>query len=278
MEITPERVKQFNVDGFVILNRILNDAQIVKVKNAMERVYNGEFIADLRPPEYRKPLPQFNPQQVNHYVHARLLDSDFWEVATDARIGEMAAKLLQTRSVSLIEDQLLAKPPGSKPIAMHQDYSYWKFSLIPQLTTCWIALTDMTLDMSPIQFIRGSHRWMTARTPTKFASGDEGDMMEIANEVHPPGAAVEIVTAIVPAGGGSFHHANALHGSQRNTSDRTRTAISLHYAAEECRADFRYLSWQPYMWEGVNVSLLHRTKGIRRIKVSDVQHGCINRT
>lgn len=251
MLLTAEQIEQFDRDGYVIVDRILSPEQVRRGRDAMARIYAGTISHDRRPEGFRNPVQQWGTDRVKHYVHARLLDGEFWDIATDARPAQMAAELLQTSSVSLTEDQLLEKPGGGRPLAMHQDYSYWSFSDIPRMTTCWIALNDVTPEMGPMRIIKGSHRWPLAPTPTNFAGGSEEEMMEVIEKARPAGAKVEVVDVLVPAGGGSFHHAMTMHGSTGNVSANPRHAISLHYAAQECRCTGPRQCWGPYMWEGI---------------------------
>ncbi|MCE9590191.1 MAG: phytanoyl-CoA dioxygenase family protein [Planctomycetes bacterium] len=249
--MSPQQIEQFERDGFLVIDRILTPEQVQRGRDAMARIYGGQITHDRRPEAFRGPVQQWGPDRVKHYVHARFLDGDFWDIATSERPARMSAELLRTPRVSLTEDQLLEKPGGGLALAMHQDYSYWGFSDIPQMATCWVALTDVTPDMGPIRFIKGSHRWPLAPAPSNFAGGSDDEMMEAADKVRPPGAALEFVDAVVPAGGGSIHHAMTLHGSKANRTKTTRHAISLHYAADECRCTGPRQCWQPFMWEGI---------------------------
>src|SRR5205823_2898899 len=114
-------------------------------------------------------------------------------------------------------------------------------------------LVDLTEEMSPLVCIRGSHKWSVSAKPSKFTGGDESDMMEVVEGACPPGVRPEAVPVIVPAGGGAFFGALTMHGSHSNTSDRTRYAYTLHYAAAECRANTAHwpLNYEPYIVEGI---------------------------
>lgn len=251
MLMTPQQIEQFDRDGFVILDRILDPEQVRRGAAAMARIYAGNIDHDRRPEDSRTPVQQWPADLVKHYVHARFLNRDFWDIATSQTPARMAAELLRTGSVSLTEDQLLEKPAGGKPLAMHQDYSYWHFSDIPKMATVWVTFNDVTADMGPIRFIRGSHRWGLAPTPTNFAGGTEEQMLDAVAKVCPAGEELEFVDAVVPAGGGSIHHAMTIHGSLMNRSPITRHAISLHYAAAECRCTGPRQVWPAFMWEGI---------------------------
>lgn len=251
MLMSDAQIRQFQRDGFILIDRILAPDEVARAAHAMSRIYAGKIDRDRRPEGARPPVQNWPHDHVKHYVHARFLNQDFWDIATAARPAQMAAELLGTKSVSLTEDQLLEKPAGGRPLAMHQDYSYWYFSDIPQMATCWITFTNVTAEMGPIRFIKGSHRWRLAPTPTNFAGGDEAQMMDAVSRICPPGEKLEFVDAIVPAGGGSIHHAMTIHGSMANRSQTTRHAISLHYAAAECRCTGPRQVWPEFMWEGV---------------------------
>src|SRR5437868_6634382 len=102
MKITDQHVRQFEEDGFVVLDRILTDEQVEKARAAVHRLFRGEITCDRRPPAYRRPLSRRpETQATNHTVNGRLLDNDLWEIATDPRIAEPAAALLRTSGVSL---------------------------------------------------------------------------------------------------------------------------------------------------------------------------------
>jgi ectoine hydroxylase-related dioxygenase (phytanoyl-CoA dioxygenase family) len=255
MSITSEQLRQFEEDGFLILDQILTAEQTEQTLAAVHRVFRGQYTHDRRPSEYQNRFPSYpeHSEIAKHWVNGRLLDDALWDISTDPRLGAMAATLLQTPSVSLMEDQLFEKTPGGRPVAMHQDATYLPFLRTWDVVNCWMALTDTTEDMAPLLLIRGSHKWGLVEKPTKFSDGDEEDMLEVVEAVRPPGAKVEMVPTVVPAGGGVFHHARMIHGSHCNHSNRTRTAYTLHYAAESCRV--RTGRWpanyEPYVVDGL---------------------------
>lgn len=238
MRITDEQVSFFDQHGYLILDRVLGDEQVETVLRAADRVYRGEYNQDQRPPPVRKPVVPFGDQSTVHWIlNARILDKDLWALATDPGLGEAAARLLRTPSVSIVEDQLLDKPGPSKPVSIHQDYSYWSFSRSDEMITCWIALVDMTIDLGPVEIIPGSHKWGSGERPKELIKGAEEAWDEIVEARRPAGVTFEYAKAVVPKGGGAFFHGLTLHGSRGNKSDRTRRACSLHWAGEACRMD-----------------------------------------
>jgi phytanoyl-CoA hydroxylase len=238
MDIAQADIDRFHEDGMAVFDNLLSQQAVDRTLAAMERVYRGEYNEDRRPPQLRKRLsPLGSAGSVQWILNARVLDRDLWEMACDAQLGERAARLLATSSVSIVEDQLLAKPPNGLPVNVHQDYSYWPFSRSEQMVSCWIALVDVTLEMGPIQILKGSHRWGASTRPKVLIDGSEKDWLDGIKEVVPPGQKVELATVQVRAGGGVFFHSLCFHGSARNRSTEWRRAISLHWAGSACRVN-----------------------------------------
>ena len=254
MEVTDEQVLKFEQDGFLILDRIIDATRVEQVLEGMNRVYRGVYNRDIRPEAARKPItPAGTERDVRWVVNARMVDADLWDAAIDAGLGQNAARLLRSPAVSIVEDQLLEKPGHGGPVNLHQDYSYWPFSTSVNMLTCWIALTDMTLEMGPLELARGSHRWGSVAPPRELTHGSTEEYLSAAQLVMPAGAEFEFVPAVVPSGGGVFFHGLTFHGSGGNSTDRVRRAISLHWASAECRLDWSKLLdyHHPYLFSGL---------------------------
>jgi phytanoyl-CoA hydroxylase len=254
MVVSDEQVSQFETDGFLILDRIISDAQVDRTLAAMDRVYGGTYNRDIRPAAVRKPVSPFGTKQsVQWILNARIVDSDLWALATDRVLGQTVARLLRTSAASVVEDQLLAKPERGAPVNLHQDYSYWSFSTSTNMVTCWLALTDMTAEMGPVELVRGSHRWGICTRPRELIHGSSEEYLAAAQTVAPEGAELQFQSVIVPKGGGVFFHGLTFHGSRGNSTDRWRRAVSLHWAASDCLLDrSKLLDYDhPYLFSGL---------------------------
>ena len=254
MDVSDEQISRFEADGFLILDRVVSDARVERILAAMDRVYKGTYNRDIRPAAVRKPVSAFGTKQsVQWILNARFVDSDLWDLATDRGLGQAVARLLRTPAASVVEDQLLAKPERGAPVNLHQDYSYWRFSTSTNMVTCWLALTDMTAEMGPVELVRGSHRWGICARPRELIHGSSEDYLEAARQVAPEGAEFQFQPAIVPKGGGVFFHGLTFHGSRGNFTDKWRRAVSLHWAASDCLLDrsklFDYD--HPYLFSGL---------------------------
>jgi ectoine hydroxylase-related dioxygenase (phytanoyl-CoA dioxygenase family) len=251
---TAEEIARFDDDGFIIADEILSKSQVDAVLASSDRVQNGEYNGDRRPPGLRKPLAHFGRESsIAWYLNARIVDRDLWSVTTDGALGAAAATLLRTATLSLVEDQLLDKPAPGLPCNFHQDYGYWRFSSSTQMISCWIALVDMTIEMGPLELIPGSHRWGHISNPRELIAGSEESWLEAVERARPPAVEPRFVRVCVSAGGGAFFHSLTFHGSGRNLSGVRRRALSIHWAGEECRVDRSQLAEYsyPYMFAGI---------------------------
>jgi len=243
LQTDDERVEQFKRDGFLIIERIVDAETVAIARRSLDRILAGQYHGDRRPPAIQSsPHPIFGDSRTTHWVvNGRLLDADIWSLVTRAELGRCAARLLETSAVSVIEDQLLDKPPGGAPLATHQDYRYWQFSTSARMLTCWIALDDMTFENGTVHVVPGSHRWGQQAVERDLAEDFRDSVngatsyLRVAEALRPPGAEIQFVPVIVPAGGGVLFHSLTIHSSGRNTTDRRRRAVSVHYASAECR-------------------------------------------
>ena len=61
------------------------------------------------------------------------------------------------------QDNVIWKPPGTKPLGFHQDDSYNDWIIPGEMLTCWIALDDTRAYQGTIEHVRGSHKWPMPR-------------------------------------------------------------------------------------------------------------------
>jgi len=250
MDISAQNISQFQRDGFLIVENIVSPTLVTRLNAAIGRISEGSYNRDMRPTALRKSISMLGDhQRMRWTMHARLVDADMWSLATDPTLARAAASLLKTPSVSTIEDQILLKPGPGAPFGLHQDHGYWEFSTATSTLSCWLALSDMTADMGPVEFVRGSHlqglgNW-TSRAKEIVKDSDEEYLSDL-RALNPDRSDAELVPTIVPSGGGAFFHGLTYHGSRRNSTRLWRRAVALHWAGSECRMDTSKLINHPY--------------------------------
>jgi ectoine hydroxylase-related dioxygenase (phytanoyl-CoA dioxygenase family) len=106
-----------------------------------------------------------------------------------------------------------------------------------QIPSLWIAMSDITRDMAPLQCIRGSHRnpimfrppvYIDPQAPMPTGYGDMPDV-----EARIAAGEYERISWEVKAGDALLIHPSTLHGSPSNRADRPRIAFTTRWAGDD---------------------------------------------
>jgi ectoine hydroxylase-related dioxygenase (phytanoyl-CoA dioxygenase family) len=249
--LTSEEVARYHRDGFVQPVELCDQSQIAALRQAVD-----EHIAGIRPTnryELTDPIKvgrlenpggsatfeylDEQPATLPFLFNVWRLDDRFATVAMDPAIAGMALQLLDCDEVLLMEDNVVAKAPGSGTIPWHQDLAYWPITE-PVVVTAWIALQDVDATNGAMMVVPGSHGTVE-HLPVAF--GDASTFMgehrpEVPELTQDPAAEGHpISTYDLRAGQGGFHHPLVWHGSTPNATLSTRCAYVLRYVATGTR-------------------------------------------
>ncbi len=158
-------------------------------------------------------------------------------------VAGLAGRLLEAERVRFFFDHLLVKEPGTpNPTPWHQDIPYWPF-LGKQIASVWVSASDLTVEESSLEFVRGSHRWDRYFTPKAFteqgsswAEATEGDTLpdiEAERDEH------DIIGFDVAAGDALVFSAWTVHGSPGNAGGHRRVALSTRWLGDDTTWDPR---------------------------------------
>ncbi|HEX4568944.1 MAG TPA: phytanoyl-CoA dioxygenase family protein [Dongiaceae bacterium] len=228
--LTGDQIEAYRRDGFVALPGFFAAAEIEPLRRAC--------LAD---PEIEGALwaladSQGNPQEVVTWTE---LGSDYLSVLP--RLARMVEAAVETigKPVYHWHSKLSMKKPGSAGRwDWHQDYGYWyeEGCLAPDMTTCMIAIDPTDRANGCVELVRGSH--LLGRIDHKrlgAASGVDSERLTHILARH------ERVACKMAPGDAVFFHANTLHASGANSSDRPRTLLHCSYNA---------IANEPFLAEG----------------------------
>ncbi len=224
--ITQEQADQFDRDGFIVLHDVFSDdelAPVIAATDALE-ARADEFLAG-------REDGRFSIAERGAITFA-LFPVQAHEAARSFAAHQVFADLchdLVGPDARLYHDQAVYKKP-EKPrrFPWHQDNGY-TFVTPQQYLTCWVALTDATLDNGCPHVVRGLHRVGTLQHHYVEPLGWE------IFEDHP-----DAVAAPVGKGGIVVFSSLSPHLTGPNTTDAVRKAYILQYApdgAEVWRGD-----------------------------------------
>ncbi len=227
--------RQFEADGFLVRDRLIDLDRIPSLHQAFEDLFNGRFETGVPPDEVNWQYETGDPSRTRQICNGWKANREIARTVLDEDIGRAIAGLSGWPGVRIMIDNVLWKPAGTKSLGFHQDSAYLSWYRPSDLLTCWIALDDTTSDGGTLEFVRGSHRWTKSQPEGEFhAPQDYRAPMRAAAERE--GVEPDINYVEVKAGGGSFHHGWTWHGSGPNQGKNPRRAIVLH----AMRSDVEY--------------------------------------
>ncbi len=161
----------------------------------------------------------------------------------ESGVARLAGELMGADSVRFYFDHLLIKEPSTPdPTPWHQDIPYWPF-LGSQIASVWVSATDLTVDESSLEFIRGSHKWGRYFVPKAFTKGGsswaEANPGDELPDIEAARGDYDIVGFDVAAGDALVFSAWSVHGSPGNAGSKRRVALSTRWLGDDSTWDPR---------------------------------------
>ncbi|MCS7061947.1 MAG: phytanoyl-CoA dioxygenase family protein [Anaerolineae bacterium] len=166
------------------------------------------------------------------------------EFVFSQRLASIAAQLLGVSSVRLFHDQAFYKEPGGGYTPWRADGYDWPLAS-DKVCTAWIPLQQTSLEMGPLAFAAGSHRFVY----TRDQGWDEETQARIEATMRENG--FRLVETPYDIGEVSFHLGGTFHYARGNETDQIRAAVSIIYMDAQMRLKapenaYQQLNW--YTW------------------------------
>ena len=230
----------FDRNGFIIVDRLIDAAQIPRLHQAFDDLFHGRFETGVRPDEVNWQAETGDPSLTRQICNGWKANREIARIVLDQELGRNIAQLAGWPGVRIMIDNVIWKPPAARSLGFHQDSAYLSWFRPSDLLTCWIALDETRADGGTIEYVRGSHRWNQGSPEGEFHAPEDyrKPMREAAAG---EGVEAEIEYVEVAAGGGSFHHGWTWHGSGPNLGPHPRRALVLHAMRSDVEYDPRHL-------------------------------------
>ena len=228
LELTKEHIAAFDRDGFVVVHDVLDGATVAAARSRFEPLFQGKFETGLYPDEWNWRAGRDRDDLTRQICNAWKSDLRIAAIVLRRDVGKAAAALRRWPGARIGQDNVIWKPPGTKPLGFHQDDSYNQWIVPGEMLTCWITLDDTKAGQGTIEYVRGSHRWPIAPPITQFHAPDDP-----LHDLHPAARTAgvespEIVPIEIPAGSAVLHHGRTWHGSRDNRGVNPRRAVIAH--------------------------------------------------
>lgn len=214
--LTREQVAQFNRDGYLKGIRIFSSEEMAGHRSDFDALLAKVLAAG----------KDSYSISTAHLKYAKVYD-----LLTNPRIVAVVKDLLGENVVAWGSHYFCKMPRDGKPVAWHQDASYWPLSP-SKAVTAWLAIDDADLENACMRFISGSHH--SGHLTFRPSSPDEHNVLN--QTIDNPEQYGSIVDDCLKAGEISVHSDLLLHGSEANLSDRRRCGLTLRYCAADVRA------------------------------------------
>jgi ectoine hydroxylase-related dioxygenase (phytanoyl-CoA dioxygenase family) len=215
--VTSAQARAYDVDGFFVLEDVIDAPTIAAVTDAIAP-FDREVIDFL----HTQPEGRFNIagiDTVSIAIHVAPRSPVLRDFAASRLFADLCHDLIGPDARLYWEQSVYKAPHSAAPILWHQDNGYTYVE--PQAyLTCWVALTDATLENGCVRVLPGVHRGGTLAhrsTPIGFECCED-----------PDGAVA------VPVRAGSIVVFSSLtpHATGYNTTGETRKAYILQYAPD----------------------------------------------
>ena len=112
-----------------------------------------------------------------------------------------------------------------KIVSWHQDLTYWGLDQSDE-TTCWVALSDASVDSGCMKFVPGSHKERIVPHVDTFS---DDNLLSRGQEIAVVVEEADAVPAALKAGQASMHHGHLFHASGPNVTDDRRIGMAIRY-------------------------------------------------
>jgi len=213
-----EQLAAFQRDGFIFVRGLLHADEIEILANAARR--DNALLANRYSVEDdggRKTLMA----EWNHPG-----DDLYGMVSRSRRIVATMEQLLDGEVYHYHSKMMLKEPRVGGAWEWHQDYGYWYQNgcLLPDMGSCMLALDRATEENGCLKVLRGSHRMgRIEHGRVGKQTGADPERVAIALQ------RFELVACVLDPGDALFFHANLLHASGPNESERPRWSLICAY-------------------------------------------------
>ncbi len=225
--ISPEDIETYDRDGVVLVRGLFAD-QVATLRDGI-----AANMADPGPYASENKRAGESGRFFDDYCNWTRIPQ-FREAIETSPVAEVAADLMQSRSVQMFHDHVLVKEPGtSMATPWHQDSPYY-FVEGMQTISFWSPLDPVR--EATLRCVAGSHRWEKEVLPTRWASEqaffDSGDYMPVPD---PEAEGMRIVEFEMEPGDAVAFNFRTLHGARGNDSPTRRRAFSLRLVGDDAR-------------------------------------------
>jgi ectoine hydroxylase-related dioxygenase (phytanoyl-CoA dioxygenase family) len=221
--ITRDQMASYDRDGFFVFEDAFDAGTLAALDAELAPGDAGvkEFLAKM--PDGRYSVAGLDTQTVA--PHAVMRSAYAREFVAHPVLAGIARDLVGPDVRLYWEQSVYKQPQSAEPVLWHQDNGY-TYTEPQAYLTCWIAITDATLENGCVSVMPGVHREGTlAHRNTPVGEECWGDW-DAAVDVPVRAGSIVVFTSLTP------------HATRRNRTDDVRKAYIVQYAPDGAVAHF----------------------------------------
>lgn len=229
----PTPSHSLNKQGFCFLPRIFRSTKISTCRSALWEIINGNYETGVKP-ENRFWETGDNPNSLIKIDKPHLCNKTVWGFITDERFTRLLSEATSSKKIQIWHTQLVWKPTSkssSGNAGWHRDAQYWPFWSKKGLYTAWIALSNVTENSGPVQYIVESNKWASI-DGLDFFSKDLSSQHNIITKTHKD---YKITKGILSEGQVAIHSSLTYHSSTANKNIEPRIGLVVHFCTDQAR-------------------------------------------
>ena len=227
--ISNSSIKNYNIDGVVVLRNIVN----IKWINILKRGLRKNF---QNPSKYKCVYEKNNKKELfyDDYCNWNRID-EYKSFIFNSEISNIAKQLMQSKKVNLFHEHVLVIEIGSKKrTPWHQDQSYY---CVNGRDNCslWIPLDEVSKNSSP-EYVIGSNKWNKQFLPTKFFGKvyeQKDDEFQNVPNIEKNRNNYNIKSWKMNIGDAVAFNFSTVHGAPENKSKNKRRAFSIRFTGDD---------------------------------------------
>ena len=207
----PKYIEKYYKDGYAIIRNVL-DAEIIKELN--------NHVIWLR-----KKNPTIRPEALHH--HLLVNDPFIHYLLNQEKLLNIVENILGPNIALFGAHYIAKKPIDGKPVAWHQDGSYWPLKPM-EVLSIWVAGTKSIKSNACMRVIPGSQN-MKLMKPSEMVKLDLNEyVLDLAIDSSKIDESKALNVELNP-GDISLHNPSIIHGSNSNYSKDWRIGLTLRY-------------------------------------------------
>ena len=243
--LTTEQVDFYNVEGYLVLPKLLDEDDLVPIKQALNDKVSEIAAQMISAGKLKNALEHESFQYRLAKMFEGLTDTDFLDFGRSWRdrhpgyfIFMSNPKILDAVE-SLIGPEIFSNPVyNTRPkvpkvaagaVPWHQDRSYWPGANANPVITVWIPLVDANEVNGCLQIWPRTHNTELVQHHHETYSGTSYTEVDVEAESLKVFKKINPVSLPIPAGGAILFNDRCIHMSTPNDSDHVRWSVDLRY-------------------------------------------------